>query len=92
MLEKIRDFMDTDVCMIILIDNVDDLKVMANAMCHAGLGRMSYEVYKDDITAYMVEFRMPHNRYLEVMRYLRVKKYNLRPESKADVINRLIKD
>ena len=92
MLTKIIDRLDTDVSFVILVDSIEDLSVLANVMKNIGLKRLYYEVYKDDITAYMVEIRMPYNRYLAMMQLLRKNRYNLRAESKADIIQRLIKD
>lgn len=92
MLDKIRDWSDTKVSCIILIDRVEDALVLANVMKNIGMERLSYEVYKDTITSYMVEIRMPYNRYLKMMQNLRKNGYNLRPESEVDIIQRLYKE
>ena len=55
LLNKIRDFMDTNVCMVILMDNLEQLSVLADVIVSIGRNRCNYEVYKNDITAYMME-------------------------------------
>ena len=77
--------------MVILIDTVEDLFVLACAMRTIGLNRLKYEVYKDSITNYMLELRMPYNRYLKMMQKLQKSGYNLKQETTVDIINRLIK-
>ncbi|QJU22654.1 hypothetical protein HLY09_26385 [Enterocloster bolteae] len=91
MFNKIRDFMDTNVSMIILMDTEEELSILAKIFCSIGRERLSYEMYKDDITAYMIEVSMPYNRYLKMMKLLIKNGYNLRPESKADIIQRMVK-
>lgn len=91
-LEKIRDFNDNKVCMVILVDDIEALSTLADVIVSIGRDRCVYELYKDDITAYMVEIRMPYNRYLAMMKGLQNAGYNLRPESKADIFNRLFKE
>ena len=91
MLRKIRDFNDTKVYLVILIDDIEGLSILADAMASIGLKNMSYELYKDDITAYMMELNMPDNRYMEMMRYLQDHGYNLTQESKVGIFSRLYK-
>lgn len=91
MLHKIKDFIDTKVYMVILIDDFEGLSSLTEAIVSIGLKRASYELYKDDITAYMMELRMPYNRYLAMMRYLQDHGYNLSQESNIGIFSRLIK-
>lgn len=91
MLHKIKDFNDTKVYMVILIDDFEGLSILADAMASIGPKRMSYELYKDDITAYMMELNMPYNRYIAMMRYLHGHGYNLTQESKVGIFSRLYK-
>lgn len=91
-LDKIRDFGDMPVSFVILFDDVEQLLVMAEVIESIGRERCSYEVYKDEITAYMMELRLPYNRYLAMMNGLRKRGWTLKPESRADVINRMVKD
>lgn len=92
MLDKIRDFGDVSVSFVILFDDIDQLSIMADVIKSIGRERCSYEVHKDEITAYMMELRLPYNRYLAMMKGLRKRGWNLKPESKADVIKRMIRD
>ena len=91
LLNKIRDFMDTNVCMVILMDNLEQLSVLADVIVSIGRNRCNYEVYKDDITAYMMELRLPYNRYLAMMKELQSRGWNLTMESKVDIFNRMVK-
>lgn len=91
LLNKIRDFNDTKVAMVILMDDLDQLGVLADVLVSIGTDRCSYEVYKDEITAYMMELRLPYNRYLAMMQGLRTNGWALRPETKVDIFNRMVK-
>lgn len=92
MLNKVKDFFDTSVSMVILMDDEKQLLALSEVIVSIGRERCTYELYKDDITAYMMELRMPYNRYLAMMKGLRKKGWNLKPESKADIFNRMIRD
>lgn len=88
---KIRDFTDTSVAMVILLDNIEQLCVMTEVILYIGLDRCSYEVYKNETTAYIMELRLPYNRYLDMMQRLHRSGWTLKPETKVDIFNRLIK-
>ena len=90
--EKIRDFNDNKVCLVILVDDIVGLGILAEVITAIGRDRCVYELYKDDITAYMMEIRMPYNRYLAMMKGLQKRGWNLKPESKVDIFNRLYKE
>lgn len=91
-LEKIRDFNDTKVYMVILVDDIEALSTLTEVIVSIGRERCKYELYKDDITAYMVEIRMPYNRYLAMMKGLQKRGWNLKMESKVGIFNRLYKE
>ena len=91
-LEKIRDFNDTKVYMVILVDDIAALSTLADVIVSIGRERCTYELYKDDITAYMMEMRIPYNRYLAMMKGLQKRGWNLKMESKVDIFNRLYKE
>lgn len=91
-LEKIRDFNDTKVYMVILVDDIEALSTLADVIVSIGRERCTYELYKDDITAYMMEIRIPYNRYLAMMKGLQKRGWNLKMESKVDIFNRLYKE
>lgn len=92
MLSKVKDFFDTSVSMVILMDNVEQLLALSETIVSIGRERCTYELYKDDITAYMMELRLPYNRYLAMMKGLRKRGWNLKPETKVYVFNRMVKD
>lgn len=91
-LEKIRDFNDTKVYMVILLDDIEQLNILADVIVSINRKRCVYEVYKDSIAAYMMEIRMPYNRYLAMMKGLQKRGWNLKSESKVDIFNRLYKE
>ena len=91
MLKKIRDFMDTEVCMVILVDSLEEFEVLAEVICSIGRDRIKYEAYKDDITDYMMEMRIPYNRYIAMMQGLRKRGYTMKPETMVDIFNRMVK-
>lgn len=91
-LEKIRDFNDNKVCLVILVDDIVGLRILTEVITAIGRDRCVYELYKDDITAYMMEIRMPYNRYLAMMRGLQKRGWNLKSESKVDIFDRLYKE
>ena len=92
MLTKIRDFFDLSVGLIILMDDIEQLSVLSDVILSIGRERCSYEVYKNEITTYMAELRLPYNRYLSMMQELRRRGWNLKPETKVDIFNRMVKD
>ncbi len=90
-IEKIRDFTDTKVSMVILMDDIEQLCALAEAIVDADRERFTYEVYKNEITLYMMEVRMPYNRYIAMMKGLHKRGWNLAQETKADIFNRMVK-
>lgn len=78
--------------MVILVDDIVGLGILTEVIVVIGRDRCVYELYKDDITAYMVEIRMPYNRYLAMMKGLQKRGWNLKMESKVDIFNRLYKE
>ena len=92
LLNKIRDFMDTNVYMVISMDTEEQLSVLRNAIVSIGRKRCLYELYKDDIATYMIELRLPYNRYLAMMKELQSRGWNLKMETKVDIINRMIRN
>lgn len=91
LLNKIRDFMDTSVSMVILMEDIEQLTVMSEVVVSIGRKRCTYELYKDNITAYMMELRLPYNRYLAMMKGLQKRGWNLKMETKVGIFNRMIK-
>ena len=91
LLDKIRDFSDTKVAMVILMDDLGQFGILADVLVSIGTDRCSYEVYKNEIAAYMIELRLPYNRYLAMMQGLRAVGWTLKPETEVDIFNRMTK-
>lgn len=91
-LKKIRDVYDTKVQLVILVDDIVAFGVLTEVIVSIGCERCTYELYKDDITAYMVEIQLPYNRYLAMMKGLQKRGWNLKMESKVGIFNRLYKE
>lgn len=92
LLAKVKDYFDTSVGMVILMDDEKQLLALSEVIVSIGKERCTYELYKDDITAYMMELRLPYNRYLAMMKGLQKRGWNLKAETKADIFNRMIKN
>lgn len=92
MLKNVRDFLDTSVSMIILMDDIEQLSILSEVIVYIGRERCTYELYKDEITAYMMELRIPYNRYLAMMRELHKRGWNLKAETSADIIQTMVKE
>lgn len=91
LLNKIKDFNDTKVYMVILMDDLDQFGILVDALVSVGKDRCSYEVYKDEITTYMIELNLPYNRYLAMMQGLRDAGWTLKQETKVGIFTRMIK-
>lgn len=70
-IEKLKDFNDVKVYEVVLMEDLEQLTIMAESIVACGKDRFTYEVYKNEITAYMIEMSMPYNRYLALMQNLR---------------------
>lgn len=93
MLNKIRDFMDTQVCMVILMEDAEQLKILMDTITSIGRKRCRHKLYVvDTITPYMMELRLPYNRYLAMMKGLQKRGLNLKMESEVGIFNRMVKD
>lgn len=92
MLTKIKDFTDTKVNEVILVENLEHLNVLADVLASINLKRLNYEVYKNVVSGfeYMFEISMPYNRYLAMMKGLQARGYNLAEETKVGIISRMI--
>lgn len=88
---KIKDFNDQKVYMVILMDDLDQFGVLADVIVSIGADRCSYEVYKDEIATYMMELNLPYNRYLAMIQGLRTTGWTLKQETKVGIFNRMIK-
>lgn len=89
MLEKIRDFMDEKFYFLILMNDLECIEAVTNSIKESGQTRFRYVVYKESLAGfkYMVELKMPYNRYLPFMTNLRKRGYTLRDLSLIGVIS-----
>lgn len=88
---KVRDFSDSKVSMVILMDDIGQFQTLAEVIVSIGRERCIYEVYKHTFSLYMMELRLPYNRYLALMKGLRSRGWTLKPETRVDIFNRMIK-
>lgn len=89
MLEKIRDFMDDKFYFLILMNDLECVEAVANSIKESGQTRFKYAVYEESLAGskYMMELKMPYNRYLPFMTNLRKRGYTLRDLSLLGVIS-----
>lgn len=80
-----------DTPMVIVCYNIEELDIIVNAMLDTGRRRIKYDVYKEP-GYYIVEIRFEYKVYLDFMCNLRRLGYNLKPITKVDIINVLIKE
>ena len=93
MFKKIRDYFDTKVDFVIMVDNTKGLNMLMGTFLSIGLDRIHYAVYDSiAIPGYLIEVRMPYNVYLKMMRCIQRKGYNLKTKSKIDILNELVKE
>lgn len=93
MFNKIRDLADTKVSMVIVIDNDDMKDIVVDVIKSIGKNRCVYQMYKNKGDfSYLLEIRMPYNRYFAFMRGIQKQGYNLCAESEVDVINTMFKE
>lgn len=91
MLNKIKDYFDYKVHLLISIDNDQGVSVLENVLGYIGKDRLSYKTHNCGLTGYMMELRMPYNRYMEMMKSLQKIGWNLAQISNVGVIDKLIK-
>lgn len=90
--KKILDFMDASVGMVILMDNVDQFSVMVETIVSIDKNRCSYRLYKNSISDFVMELRLPRNRYKALIKELRRRGWSLKSETPADVIVTMIEE
>lgn len=90
-IEVLEDIYDTKCSFVILMDDLEELTVLTQSIISCDRHRFIYELYKDEITKYMMEISMPYNRYIALMDQLRKRGWTLKQETKVDIFNRMIK-
>lgn len=89
--KKIRDFMDTSVDLVILMDNELQLADMMDVISSIGSWRCIYQLHFEWTADYMMELHLPYNRYLAMMKGLQKRGWNLKVETKVGILHRMIR-
>ena len=87
----IRDYFDTSVAMVILIDNIEQYGIMNEVLGAVGLDRCSYKYYEYDDSSCLLELRLPYNRYLAMMQELTKRAWTLKAKTNVDIFNTMVK-
>ena len=92
LLDKIRDKLDTEVSMVIVMSKEDIIYLLQilNAIDSVEIDPKSYATRITDHEC-MIEFRIPYNKYLKFMKELNKNGYTLRIMSNVDLINKIVK-
>ena len=88
---KIRDYFDTSVAMVILMDNIEQYCIMTEVLGAVGLERCRYKYYINDDSSYILELRLPYNRYLSMMRELTKRAWTLKMKTNVGIFNTMVK-
>ena len=92
--EKLKDYCDNKIRMIVICKNKEEIDIMTTAIIHADKNRIKYEFLKNernDKDFQYCEMVMPYNRYLEFMKHIRYEGYNLKQETTIGVIHSLVR-
>ena len=89
LLNEIKDKLDSIVSLVIIADNVAKVQILKEVMSSINVDRESYIITVTD-RDYIMEFRIPYNKYLEFMDKLHKKGYNLRCMTRLDLVNTLV--
>lgn len=88
---KIRDYFDTSVAMVILMDNIEQYGIMNEVLGAVGLDRCSYKYYEYDDSSCLLELRLPYNRYLAMMQELTKRAWTLKMKTNVGIFNTMVK-
>lgn len=88
---KIRDFFDTSVAMVILMDNIEQYCIMKEVLGAVGLDRCCYKYYEYDDSSWLLELRLPYNRYLAMMLELTKRAWTLKAKTNVGIFNTMVK-
>ena len=90
LLNKIRDKLDTEVSMIVVTSKKNEVDLCKKVISSVKINHESHKIIFTD-HEYMIEFRVPYNKYLKFMKELNKNGYTLRAMSKVDLINKIVK-
>ena len=90
LLNKIRDKLDTEVSMVVVTSEKNEVDLLKKVI---GSVKINHELYAIIFTnyEYMIEFRIPYNKFLKFMKELNKNGYTLRIMSNVDLINKIVK-
>lgn len=87
---KIRDKLDTEVSMVVVTSEKNEVDLCKKVISSIKINHESYAIIFTN-HEYMIEFRIPYNKYLKFMNELHDKGYNLKAMSNVDLINKIVK-
>ena len=90
LLNKIRDKLDTQVSMVIVTSEKNEVDLCKKVIGSVKINRESYAIICMN-HEYMIEFRLPYNKFLKFMKELNKNGYTLRIMSNVDLINKIVK-
>ena len=90
LLNKIRDKLDTEVSMVVVTSEKNEIDLCKKVIGSVKINRESYAIIFTN-HEYMIEFRIPYNKYLKFMNELHDEGYNLKAMSNVDLINEIVK-
>ena len=90
LLNKIRDKLDTQVSMVIVTSEKNEVDLCKKVIGSVKINRESYAIIFTN-HEYMIEFRLPYNKFLKFMKELNKNGYTLRIMSNVDLINKIVK-
>ena len=90
LLNKIRDKLDTEVSMVVVTSEKNEIDLCKKVISSVKINHESYKIiFTDHVN--MIEFRVPYNKYLKFMKELNKNGYTLQNMSKVDLINKIVK-
>ena len=90
LLNKIRDKLDTEVSMVVVTSEKNEVDLLKKVISSVKINHELYAIIFTD-HEYMIEFRLPYNKFLKFMKELNKNGYTLRIMSKVDLINKIVK-
>ena len=90
LLNKIRDKLDTEVSMVVVTSKKNEVDLCKKVISSVKINHESYKIIFTD-HEYMIEFRIPYNKFLKFMKELIKNGYTLRIMSNVDLINKIVK-
>ena len=89
LLNEIKDKLDSTVSLVIVVDDVAKLRILRDVVSSVNIDRESYIITVTD-RDYIMELRIPYNKYLAFMDKLHKEGYNLRCMTRLDLVNTLV--